>query len=310
MKAIKFLRILVMAAGFLMNATMVTGAQQEAAEEIIQIHTNLVQTGVRASRQKKLCSMTKDDLKLFVNERPQPIESFDVEPIKLYKIVIDASGSMKRRKYERTARGLILMMQEAVKSNFDIKFEIMVFNHQLTNLGVFSAAENVRVRELLAAIEPQGGTALYQSVKQVLAKQSSDHFALVIVTDGHDTTTETRYLTRSLSATGNLTYLLILDPRVSAGYEYELQVNDVLTKEIGNRFQKVFESVTFFPDDRWDIIRDMTNIVKESQSVVRISFIPEEITATSHRVRLEHRDAKVNLAYRENFLMGGDSNEK
>lgn len=307
MNGTKFLRASLFLAAAATIAALHTGAAfaQVIAEEeeVIRVDTSLVQVDIRATRDKKMVGLRKEDLQLTVDDRAQAIESFDVSPIRLYKIVLDASGSMAPRKYKRSVEGLVSMMREAARLDSEVKFEILIFNHELTNIGVFRADEDSRVEPLLLHVKPQGGTALFASVKSVLSRNCGQRFALVVITDGLDTSVDPSAVSRALSATGNITYILLLDPRLNTGYEQEIVVNDVLTRPIGRKMQAIFESVVLYPDDRDDIISDLTNIVGENRSIARISFSPAESDAKTHRVRISHADSKVKLVYRENFLM-------
>jgi VWFA-related protein len=137
-------------------------------------------------------NLKRDDFVVFEDGVPQPISYFSNErvPVSL-GIDLDTSGSMVGEKI-RAAQGALSRFLEALLGPDDEVF-LYRFSTEPVLVQDWTTDRN-RLRYLLGRLEPRGETVLYDTVAASIPIAQKGHHrkkALVIISDGNDTNSET-----------------------------------------------------------------------------------------------------------------------
>jgi VWFA-related protein len=136
--------------------------------------------------------LTKDDFRVFDDEKPQAITHFNAErvPVSL-GIVLDTSGSMDGDKMYAAKQALERFLTQLL----DPEDEVFLYRFDNSPQLVEGwTRDKRRISESLYRIQPRGGTALYDAVTEAvhLAQQGRNKKkAVVIISDGNDTSSRT-----------------------------------------------------------------------------------------------------------------------
>ena len=173
-----------------------------------------VNATVTDSTGRFVSGLTKQDFRLFEDDREQEITHFNSErvPVSL-GIVLDTSGSMEGEKMlaardalDRFLFQLLGPEDEVFLYRFDSNADLV---HGWTQ-------DRARVRSELGRLFPRGGTAMYDAVAEAIPMaQSGRHKkkALLVISDGNDTssTTNIRDLKRLIRESEVLVYAVGID---------------------------------------------------------------------------------------------------
>jgi VWFA-related protein len=137
--------------------------------------------------------LTRDDFIVYEDDRPQTITHFNAErvPVSL-GIVVDTSGSMAGEKI-RAARGALGRFLTDLLDPSD-----ELFLYQFSDRPVLMQAwtsDRLRLSRALGRMEANGGTAMYDAAAEAVpmaAGGSHRKKAIVIISDGNDTSSRTR----------------------------------------------------------------------------------------------------------------------
>lgn len=136
--------------------------------------------------------LTRDDFRLFDDDRPQPITHFSAErvPVSL-GIVLDTSGSMDGEKMYAARDALNRFLFQLL----DADDEVFLYRFDTEpELVMGWTKDKRRVADALGQIRPRGGTALYDAVADAVQMAQHGHNqkkAVVIISDGNDTNSRT-----------------------------------------------------------------------------------------------------------------------
>ena len=139
--------------------------------------------------------LTRDDFRLYDDDRLQPITHFSAErvPVSL-GIVIDTSGSMDGEKMYAAREALDRFLFQLL----DADDEVFLYRFDTQpELVQGWTKDKRRVSEALGHIQPRGGTALYDAVADAVQMAQHGHNqkkAVVIISDGNDTNSRTDVL--------------------------------------------------------------------------------------------------------------------
>ncbi|MDO8836558.1 MAG: VWA domain-containing protein [Vicinamibacterales bacterium] len=159
-------------------------------------------------------NLGRDDFVVYEDGRPQPIAHFmtDRVPVSL-GLVIDASGSMAGTKMDAAREALRRFVDDLLGPDdevFVLKFD------ETPELVQEWTRDRVLLRERIATVRPNGGTALYDAVAEGVAlAQSGGHRkkALVLISDGNDTNSVIKVdeVRRRIRETDVLVYAIGID---------------------------------------------------------------------------------------------------
>ena len=165
------------------------GAQFKAGVTVITVVATVVD-----GRGRMVPNLTVDDFIVEEDGQPQTIRHFSPEPDLPISIgvVLDASGSMqsKIRTAQRAIDRFLSMIQK------DDEIFLMTFANRASLIADFTSDRASLTNALLTGVNIGGGTALYDSLYQALQKVKQGRYqkkAVLLVTDGEDTTSVTRF---------------------------------------------------------------------------------------------------------------------
>lgn len=158
--------------------------------------------------------LPRDAFEVYEDGERQPIAQFTRErvPIAL-GLLLDVSDSMFGQRI-KDARAAVERFLTGLLAPADAFF-LMSFNHQPQLLTPWTS-DATAVREALANIRPSGGTAIYDSVLSALPlmdERARERAAIVIISDGADTTSDTslRDLRSALLRADTFVYAVAID---------------------------------------------------------------------------------------------------
>jgi von Willebrand factor type A domain len=227
-------------------------------------------------------------------------------------ILLDASSSMKGRRFTRSIKFINELAENSLPGQI---FDVFVFAETTRFIGSLTKKDKKTVLEQLKDMEPNGETALYESVVQTLQKfdKMSQTTALIVLTDGGDnlsSETVRQEADKLLGQFGTMTYLVVLDTRIAYRMP-ETAPDDEIAEDAVKNFQKILQPVAYIIEMEIDFNRLAEKLPREAGFLVRVGFDPNEMVASGnglHKLEIVHRDTKLNLTYRRTILMSRGEN--
>ncbi len=166
-------------------------------------------------------NLQQDDFRVYQDDAPQPITHFDSErvPVSL-GIALDTSGSMDGEKMAAARDALERFLSQLLERDDEVF--LYSFDSAPTLVEGWTTDKR-RVSLDLRRLEPRGGTAMYDAVAEAvpLAQAGRNRKkALVIISDGNDTSSRTDVLTvkRAIRESEVLVYAIGIDSQGDPGY--------------------------------------------------------------------------------------------
>jgi Ca-activated chloride channel family protein len=136
--------------------------------------------------------LTKDDFRVYEDDKPQTISQFSAErvPVSL-GIAVDTSGSMSGEKIHAAESALNRFLYDLLEPEDQIF--LYVFNDQPRLLEGWTT-DRSRLRDALGRMKTGGGTALYDAVANAAPMAMRGEYqkkALIVISDGNDTSSRT-----------------------------------------------------------------------------------------------------------------------
>jgi Ca-activated chloride channel family protein len=160
--------------------------------------------------------LTSDDFIVYEDGRPQTITHFSADrvPVSL-GLVVDTSGSMEGDKIV-AARGALERFLGDLLGDED-EFFLYRFSDTAERMQGWTSDRRL-LAQALRRMRPAGGTAMYDAVAEALPLADEGHHrkkALVIISDGNDTSSRTRVgdLRQSIRESEVLVYAVGIDGR-------------------------------------------------------------------------------------------------
>lgn len=279
-------------------------------DEVIKIEIKSVLTTLRVSTPKgKPVRIQKNDLRLMVDGQPQEISYFATDQIKRFTVLLDASDSMKGRRYQRC----LWFLNELAESSLPGQsFDVITFAESTQFVGTFTKKDKKQTFDKLKRLEPNGDTALYDSVVDTLEKfdKQAEPTALIVLTDGGDNMSSAATKNKAddlLSKFGTLTYLIVLDTKM-AFRDPTSAPTDNLAKIAVKDFQTILQPVAFIIKNEIQFNELASSLPREAGFLARIGFDPDETLMSdkeTHKLEVVHADARLQLNYRQTFSMTG-----
>lgn len=148
---------------------------------------------VRDSRGRPVQNLSREDFQVFERGKPRRIVDFkasDQGPVSL-AILFDTSGSMRIGAQTQAGRRAVEHLLSWVEPRGD-EFALFAFDRNLRQETPFTNDPGV-VREAMNGLDAIGQTSLYDAIAkaaQTLADRPSPRRAVVVITDGIDTSSE------------------------------------------------------------------------------------------------------------------------
>ena len=278
----------------------------DSDDEVIKVETQLVPLSLRATDKKgRILPVEKNGLRLMVDGEEQKIDFLEVEPITHYVVLLDASSSMRNKKFDRAVDSLSWLLKATTQ---DQRLSIYIFAETLHYLGEFRKNEADTLHDRLSATKPEGMTALYDAALEVTHKlqNETESTALIVITDGADSASKAtaEVLEAGLFVKNSLTYLIVLNNQMAARQEYTHK-DDGEARRAGAEFQKIFQSVLFLPTDTGKLKRVVEEIPREAKDIVRLAFTPSEKAGATgdHRIEIRSPNTRTLLTHRTNYFI-------
>jgi VWFA-related protein len=244
------LEALVVLAALCGSAGLLAQAPVQRAPRTLRtsIEVTAVTVTVRDSEGRLVPDLPPDAFTVYEDGVPQPITQFTHERVPVgLGLLLDVSDSMFGQRI-RDARAAVERFLLESLSQDDALF-VMTFNHQPRLLTPWTTpAEAVAVRSGLDTLRPSGGTAIYDAVLSALPvvdRRPRDRGALVIISDGADTASDTslRDLRTALLRTDAFIYAVAIDSpiRQTINTRVNAEALGEITNQSGGRTEVVHD---------------------------------------------------------------------
>lgn len=268
-------------------------------------NVNLVRVlvSVRDAAGGLLTSLNKEDFRVFDNNVPQQISVFERNtslPLSI-ALLIDTSGSTQIDLHYEVDSVLRFIPTLLSAGNPDDAFALFSFNWR-TNLEADFSRNQKRADRALHALRGEGGTSLYDAIylaSDALAGREGRH-AMVIVTDGGDTTSYKHYGDALAAAqrADTVIYPVVVvpidaDAGRNIGGEHALAT---LAASTGGRI--------FYPQGFERLDAAFADILQELRTEYLLGFYPRNVRQESrlfHRLKIEVRGASLRVAARTGY---------
>jgi Ca-activated chloride channel homolog len=213
------------------------------------IELTAVTVTVRDGTGRLVADLPPDAFTVFEDGVPQAITQFAHERVPVgVGLLLDVSDSMFGQRI-RDARAAVERFLLELLSTDDSLF-LMTFNHQPHLVASWTTpGEAATVRSALDALRPFGGTAVYDAVMHALSvmdHRPRDRAAIVIVSDGADTASDTalRDLKSALLRTDAFVYAVAIDSpqRQAINARVNAEALGEITSQTGGSTEVVHDS--------------------------------------------------------------------
>ena len=274
-------------------------AQQPAIRDPQTFRTGIDVTGitvtVRDADGHLVPGLAQDAFTVFDDGEPQQITQFTSErvPVSL-GVLLDISDSMfgKRIKDARAAVDRFL---------FDLldpsdEFFVFAFNHRPRPLTGWTHAQD-EVQRVLAAVQPSGGTAIYDTILEslpLMAKRSKQRAAILVISDGADTasTATNRDVRSALLRSDAFVYAIAIDSPERQAINTRVNVDTLrdLTAESGGRTEVVHNTA--------DLSDATARIAEELNSQYVLGYYSSHpVDGRFHSIRVRATGYRVNARH-------------
>jgi VWFA-related protein len=279
-----------------------------------QIITTVVDVPLMVSvadnKGKLITNLTRNDFKVFEDDKPQTIKSFtrDTDLPLSIALLIDASGSViEQLKFERAAATDFFF--NTVKRKKD-RAAVIAFDSVISILSNATADgfydDPERLADAVKKIKAGGGTAVYDavygSVLKMLSKETGERRKLIIlISDGDDTASK-------LSQTESIEMAQRHDVTIYAISTNRTQDTKSREKTQGDAvIQKMVDETggkAYFPLKLDDLAVDFQKIGEELRSQYVIAYTPTNanLDGTYREVRVEMADKKYKARTRRGYF--------
>ena len=177
-----------------------------------------IPASVRTSQGRPLPGLRKEDFEVLDNGEPRPIIGLSETHASLtLALLVDTSGSMAGG----VKLGMVRHAFDSVLPHLRVgrdEASVFAFDSQLRQLRPFTSDPDT-LRSALREIEPYGTTSLYDATAaaaRVLADRTTSHKAIILFTDGTDTSSrlDAAGVSALASSTGVPVYVVVAVPPV------------------------------------------------------------------------------------------------
>ena len=284
--------------------------RQEGGQIVTTVVDVPLMVSVADNKGKLITNLTKNDFRIFEDDKPQTIKSFtrDTDLPLSIALLVDASGSIiEQLKFERAAATDFFF--NTVKRKKD-RAAVIAFDSIISILSNESADgfydDPERLADAVRKIKAGGGTsvydAVYGSVQKMLAKEKGERRKLVIlISDGDDTASKLS-LTEAIEMAQRhdvTIYAISTNKTSDTKSRSKVQGDDVIQKMVDETGGKAY-----FPLKLDDLAVDFQKIGDELRSQYIISYTPtnQNLDGTYREIRLEMSDKKYKARTRRGYF--------
>ena len=235
------------------------------------------------------------DFKVYDNDRPQKITSFESENISLELVAaLDVSSSMRAAlPYVKTAAKRFL---EGLRAGDQVT--VLGFNDNVFTLAPRSKDQAARVKAI-DLMRAWGGTALYDVILKGLnlLGRHPGRRSMLLFSDGDDQSSHATLEAAIARAEGNDATIYVI------GQGRAVRAHDL--QEILKRFAKITGGRSFFTEDTSRLDKFFQEILEDlsNQYLISYSYPDDERDGRWHQIRVEVADGKYNVRARDGYRL-------
>jgi VWFA-related protein len=292
-------------------APLIAGPAQEQARG--QIDVNVLQVplmiSVTDNKGKLITNLTKEDFKIYEDEKLQTIRSFNRDadlPLSI-ALLVDQSGSIiEHVKFEQAAATDFFF--NTIKRRKD-RATVIGFDSTVNLLSDETedgfSDEPERLADAVRRIKAGGGTAVfdavYVAVQKKLAGEKGDRRKLIIlITDGEDTASRLSMTEAVEMAQRHDTAIYTISTNRTSDTKTNAKVkgDSILQKMVDDTGGKAY-----YPLKLDDLAGDFQKIGEELRSQYVISYAPinQNLDGTYRKIRVEMADKKYKVRARPGY---------
>ncbi|MCA1613775.1 MAG: VWA domain-containing protein [Acidobacteria bacterium] len=249
-------------------------------------------------------------LRVTADGAPHPIAFASADAPSSVALLVDASTSMRGRKYERTRDAVGELISEADPRT---RYTLITFNLTTKLHGEFGGDREGRRALLnsLKGIRPDGETALYDAcldARRVLTSMRSagGRRALVVFTDGLDTKSKATLaqLNEGLDALGGLVYVVVLSSHVASWELVARAPEDPVLDEISAGLSAATQGQVFPARSATALHQTAGKVARRLDATAQIGFYPLAAAAGkgTHRLAVTQPDNTALHARKHYFI--------
>jgi VWFA-related protein len=260
----------------------------------------LLDVSVRSPKGGYVSGLQKANFQVFEDGRPRQITQFgNLDTPVSIGLVVDNSGSMRRKKPEVTMAGLSFAKQ----SNPLDEFFVVNFNNSVIRglpPNLLFTDKLPLIRAALNYSDPAGQTALYDAIAYSLRHLEYAHLdkrTLIVVSDGGDNTSKTTFaeLMKMVEASRASIYTVgLFDPD-------DHEVNPGVLRKIA----AVSGGEFFQPETLDKVLPTFEKIAKDIRNTYTVGYIPDESdhhVLRSVKVMAKENNLRLNVHTRTSYV--------
>jgi VWFA-related protein len=235
------------------------------------------------------------DFKVYDNDRPQKITSFESENISLELVAaLDVSSSMRAAlPYVKSAAKRFL---EGLRAGDQVT--VLGFNDNVFTLAPRSKDQAARVKAI-DLMRAWGGTALYDVILKGLSLlgRHPGRRSMLLFSDGDDQSSHATLEAAVARAEGSDATIYVI------GQGRAVRAHDL--QEILKRFAKITGGRSFFTEDTSRLDKFFQEILEDlsNQYLISYSYPDDERDGRWHQIRVEVADGKYNVRARDGYRL-------
>ena len=235
------------------------------------------------------------DFKVYDDDRPQKITSFESENISLELVAaLDVSSSMRAAlPYVKSAAKRFL---EGLRAGDQVT--VLGFNDNVFTLAPRSKDQAARVKAI-DLMRAWGGTALYDVILKGLnlLGRHPGRRSMLLFSDGDDQSSHATLEAAIARAEGSDATIYVI------GQGRAVRAHDL--QEILKRFAKITGGRSFFTEDTSRLDKFFQEILEDlsNQYLISYSYPDDERDGRWHQIRVEVADGKYNVRARDGYRL-------
>jgi Ca-activated chloride channel homolog len=242
-----------------------------------------------------ITGLKPSDFKVYDDDRPQKITSFESENISLELVAaLDVSSSMRAAlPYVKSASKRFL---EGLRAGDQVT--VLGFNDNVFTLAPRSKDQAARVKAI-DLMRAWGGTALYDVILKglTLLGRHPGRRSMLLFSDGDDQSSHATLEAAIARAEGSDATIYVI------GQGRAVRAHDL--QEVLKRFAKITGGRAFFTEDTSRLDKFFQEILEDlsNQYLISYSYPDDERDGRWHQIRVEVADGKYNVRARDGYRL-------
>lgn len=278
-------------------------ARAQQGGTVFKIDTELVSTAVTVidADGRLVSTLSRNDFEVFEDGVPQAVSQFTRErvPVSIV-LLLDASDSMIGPRIADARAALARFLDELLKPEDEAA--LVAFNHH-ARVSASWTLDREPLRRQLEAIQPTGGTALYDAVVATLPlfrSRRHQRAAMLVVSDGADTASDASLTELRTSLTGSDVFIYAIGIQSKSGRR-STEVNPWALRDVtasGGGYAEIIASPA-------ELGPATARIAEELNHQYMVGFTPERRTDSRyHTIRITVRGRDYRVRSRRGYFAG------